>query len=139
MIVFAFDRDHTVDSSPDPGPVPLAWVKWLGTQSGIEVWAVGNQKLKGEAGIPGVDEMRVRLGIPKKKAGSAFKDRNNTLDRRTRNVNSKIKRLKFLAQMFPAAERLIVVDDFDLSRADGWEYYDPDEFMRVVFPQFPRP
>ena len=136
MIVFAFDRDRTVDSSRDPGPVPLAWVKWLAAQPGIEVWAVGNQALKAEAGIPGVDEMRVRLGIPKKAAGSAFKDRNNTLDKRTRNVNSKIKRLKFLSQIFPAAERLIVVDDFDLSHAEGWEYYDPSEFMRVVVPEF---
>ncbi|NIU04053.1 MAG: adaptin protein, partial [Gammaproteobacteria bacterium] len=45
MIVFAFDRDLTVDSSPHPGPIPLKWVRFLARKTACEVWAVGNQAL----------------------------------------------------------------------------------------------
>ncbi len=133
MIVFAFDRDLTVDVNE--GPVSLAWIKWLVDKTEHEVWAIGNQLLKGEAGIPGLDEMKMRLAIPKAPR-DVFKDKNNTLDKRARNINSKIKRLSFLSRLFPDAARKIVTDDFDLSQAEGWEYYSPADFVRIIVPEF---
>ncbi len=148
MIVFAFDRDLTVDVNK--GPIPLAWVRWLASTAN-EVWAVGNQRLKAEAGIPGVEEMRIRLGIPKKAARTRARRTRYVSskrlkflaqmaaipepDKRTWNVNSKIKRLKMLAQIFPDAELRIVVDDYDLSHAGGWKYYTPAEFVAVWGPR----
>ncbi len=141
MILFAFDRDSTVDSSPDPGPIPLAWIKWLVEKTEHEVWAVGNQALKAEAGIPGIDEMRDRLDIaPKAAKGLVGVDHAAAdVSKRQRNVNSKIKRLGFLSQLFPDAARKIVTDDFDLSQAEGWEYYSPADFVRLIMPQFGDP
>ena len=58
MIVFAFDRDLTVDVNE--GPVPLALVRHLAPETEHEVWATGNQLLKQEAGIPGITEILAR-------------------------------------------------------------------------------
>ncbi|MCH8309519.1 MAG: hypothetical protein IIB17_03355, partial [Chloroflexi bacterium] len=57
-----------------------------------EVWATGNQLLKAEAGIPGIDEMRERNGMGPGKAGRE-------------------KRLHILRQIFPQAAARIVVDE----------------------------
>lgn len=66
--VFLFDRDLTVnvnweveelDWIPENAePVPLQWVIWLAHESEHHVWATGNQHLRREAGIPGVEEAR---------------------------------------------------------------------------------
>ena len=138
MIVFAFDRDMTVDSSPDPGPVPLAWVKWLAKETPHEVWAIGNQALKAEAGIPGINELRERLDLPPKAAKrmEGVDHATRELSKRERNVNSKIKRLNYLSELFSNATRRIVTDDFDLSGAQGWEYYSPADFVLLIMPEF---
>lgn len=66
--VFLFDRDLTVDLNwevedldwiPEGAePVPIEWVIWLAHESEHHVWATGNQHLRNEAGIPGVEEAR---------------------------------------------------------------------------------
>ena len=62
-IVFAFDRDRTVRVNQLYKPdtlVPLAWVRHLAHETDHEVWAIGNQTLKGEADIPGIEELAER-------------------------------------------------------------------------------
>lgn len=55
MIVFAFDREFTVDLNPHPTrqAVPLDWVQTLAHET-HRVYAIGNQNLADEAAIPGV-------------------------------------------------------------------------------------
>ena len=125
MIVFAFDRDLTVDSSPDPGPIPLAWVRFLAHETACEVWAIGNQALKAEADIPGLDELRERLGIEHK--APVFKERNNALSKRDRNIAGKHKRLRYVEQAFPGAT-LICIDDYPIG-IEPWIYSTPEAFV----------
>jgi len=56
MIVLAFDPDWTVDVNPPPNrrAVPLDWITYWAQQTNHEDWAIGNQDLVYEAGIPGV-------------------------------------------------------------------------------------
>ena len=56
MLVFAFDRDWTVDVNPNPNKeaVPLEWVRHLAHETEHAVYAIGNQLLADEAAIPGV-------------------------------------------------------------------------------------
>jgi len=56
MVVFAFDRDWTVDVNPHPRKeaVPLEWVRHLAHETDHPVYAIGNQALADEAAIPGV-------------------------------------------------------------------------------------
>jgi hypothetical protein len=56
MLVFAFDRDWTVDVNPHPrhDAVPLVWVRHLAHETPHAVYAIGNQTLAEEAAIPGV-------------------------------------------------------------------------------------
>jgi hypothetical protein len=62
MMVFAFDRDWTVDVNPHPQheAVPLTWVRHLAHDTNHEVWAIGNQDLKDEADIPGIEALAER-------------------------------------------------------------------------------
>lgn len=115
MIVFAFDRDLTVDINE--GPVPLALVRHLAHDTDHEVWATGNQLLKAEAGIPGIYEIIKRarakdLPVPVK------------LGRE--------RRIELLGELFPEADARIVVDDFCLSAIPGWHWYSPETFMELV-------
>lgn len=132
MIVIGFDRDQTVDVNG--GPVPLGLVKQLAAMPGFEVWAIGNQLLKVEAGIPGIDEMRARLGLGDKHVQVGTADQAaDTGTKRERNIAAKMKRLSMLAQIFPDAAMRIVVDDFDLSAAPGWTWFSPADFMSSDF------
>jgi len=56
MLVFAFDRDWTIDVNPHPrhDAVPLEWVRHLAHETPHAVYAIGNQTLAEEAAIPGV-------------------------------------------------------------------------------------
>lgn len=129
LVVWAFDRDHTVDSSPDPGPVKLDWIKWLHRATPHEVWAIGNQALCAEAGIPGTEEMARRL----KEAG-ATPDLERDVNfargskwKERRNIGMKHKRMAALKLLIPHAEFYVCVDDFDISQP-GWKYYTPERF-----------
>lgn len=130
MIVFAFDRDNTVSSSSDPGPVPLALVKAL-HRAGHEVWAIGNQALVAEAGIPGLDALWKKVGkMPTTAAPTGDTAAAIAADgaKKARNIASKRARLAGLSALFPAAVLRIAVDDFDIS-APGWVYLTPSQFV----------
>jgi len=47
MLVFAFDRDWTIDVNPHPrhDAVPLEWVRHLAHETPHAVYAIGNQTL----------------------------------------------------------------------------------------------
>jgi hypothetical protein len=129
MILFAFDRDLTVDSSPDPGPVPLSLVIELARYH--EVWAIGNQALVEEAGIPGLAVLRQQLNMTPKQF-SVVKRRDAELTKIERNIKSKINRLNLLTQLFPFMKTCICIDDYDIS-TPGWIYYTPHQFMETEY------
>jgi len=54
-VLYCFDRDATVETGIPRGPVPLSDVKALDEQN--VVYATGNQRLRKEAGIPGVKDL----------------------------------------------------------------------------------
>lgn len=129
MKVFAFDRDHTVDVSPHPSPekemVPLDWVRRLSGEH--EVWAIGNQKLKKEADIPGLQEL-VR-GLDNEwyeKLGEKVDDEYHD------DFPTREERLHMLSELFPNADEYIVVDDADLNHVEGWNHYHAWDFVSSV-------
>ena len=130
MMVFAFDRDWTVDVNPPPGDrvaVPLEWVRHLAHETDHEVWAVGNQDLKAEADIPGIVELAERYydeGIERLGA------RNDA--GRYEFWPLRRERLRMLTEVFPDAAEYIVVDDLDLSDVEGWNHYHAWEFVPAV-------
>jgi len=125
-MVFAFDRDHTVDVSPHPenSVVPLEWVAYIAHETKHEVWAIGNQDLKQEADIPGLQEAIRRLDndwydILGDRADEDWFDEWPT----------RRERVRMLEELFPAAEAYIVVDDSDLSDLEGWIHYFAWDFV----------
>lgn len=129
MMVFAFDRDWTVDVNPRPGhdAVPLAWVEHLAHETDHEVWAIGNQDLTHEAEIPGIVELSERYyeeGIDRLGEQDEFGRFEFWPLRR--------ERLRMLTEVFPDAVEYIVVDDIDLSDVDGWNHYYAWEFVPAV-------
>jgi hypothetical protein len=161
--LFAFDRDDTVTSSPEKtGPVPVEWVRHLAHDTGHEVWATGNQKLKDEADLPGVEEMvdlsTERWGDPKEH----FRQRSHPkLERRegvpadapdpdvvttlylrednpvprgfpTDDSLDREQRLRLLAALFPDCDKRVVVDNKYLDHLDEWVHYYPGEFVEFV-------
>jgi len=54
-VLYCFDRDATVETGIPRGPVPLADVESLEEKN--VVYATGNQRLRKEAGIPGVKDL----------------------------------------------------------------------------------
>lgn len=114
-VVFAFDRDYTVDVNPPRGqerePVPLTWVAYLAHRTKHIVYATGNQLLKQEASVPGTADI---INAHPDIEGSA----ENTDLRPDRS-----ERLGLLADLYTDAERFVVVDDEDLSALSLWEHY----------------
>ena len=128
MYLLAFDRDWTVDVNPHPDreAVPLAWVRHWAHETDHAVWAIGNQDLVAEADIPGtVESIRRRDGDIE-----ALGERNEF--GRYEHWPTREERLHILADLFPEADRRIVVDDLDLSRVEGWEHYHAWEFVPLV-------
>ena len=129
MMVFAFDRDWTVDVNPRPQheAVPLTWVRHLAHETGHDVWAIGNQDLKEEADIPGIEVLAERYyeeGIDRLGEQNEF-DRYDYWPERP-------DRLRMLAEEFPDATEYIVVDDIDLSNVEGWSHYYAWDFVSAV-------
>lgn len=118
QLVFCFDRDRTVDTSFG-GPVPLQWVEKLAHETRHPVYAIGNQTLKREANIPGVQEMRSKLNL----------DPSSSSDRRHVFMPARRERVRLAERLHPDATEYIVVDDVDLSDMDGWTHYFPDDFV----------
>lgn len=115
--LIAFDRDGTTETGHPPGPVPIAAIADL-KDKGFNLWAIGNQRLCEETGLPGWKTLIERSGA--NRHAHYLGDRVQFLDR--------IGVLKLLEQLFPDHKR-IVVDDFDLSMVAGWTWLTPDGFM----------
>lgn len=148
MIVFAFDRDSTVDVNPpdDGSPaVPLEWVEHLAHETEHEVWATGNQRLAEEADIPG-DEAAVqgyvdRWGDPADhmEARPAPNLETQVIDDvdapapdlttavyryQTEDIRpSRQQRIRLVGALFPDADRYVAVDNRYLGFVEGWEHY----------------
>lgn len=126
MNVYCFDRDLTV--STNEGPVPLAVVQYLAYETEHQVWAIGNQHLKQEAGIPGVQEAKELLETfvfpgqaPETDSPVTYKPIRREGIRLVKDVYSVSNQ---------SVEEFVVVDDVDLTglEREGWTYYKPEEF-----------
>jgi len=133
--VVCFDRDYTVsvNAAPLRKSVPLAWVKQLAHgEPDVDVWATGNQILRGEATIHGVPyagavwesiyDESIEAVYPGEWAEHYFPARDD--------------RLRVIYDIYSAYHeydqlRMIVVDDSDLSalESEGWEYYTAWDFV----------
>ena len=129
MLVFAFDRDWTVDVNPHPrhDAVPLGWVRHLAHDTPHAVYAIGNQTLAEEAAIPGVVDI----------VGRHPDDWDEWLgekqpDGRYEQFPLRRERLSLIADLHPDADGYVVVDDLDLSDVDVWEHYHVWEFVPAV-------
>lgn len=127
-IVFAFDRDHTVDVNPPPGDraaVPLAWIRHLAHRTDHVVFATGNQTLKAEAEIPGIAEIvHAHPDLTVEEANARTGLFGGRLPRR--------ERVRSLGDLYPSATERIVVDDVDLGDVPGWTHYFPWDFHEAV-------
>ena len=132
MILFAFDRDCTIDSSDDPGPIPLLLVRYLHFKTEHQVGAIGNQILCLEAEIPGIKDVQRELNLSKEEIdrviGKMKEDRKAILEKQHRNVFSKQTRLYWLEMLHPDILVKIVIDDYFIDR-EGWVHLFP-EFMK---------
>ena len=129
MLVFAFDRDWTVDVNPHPrhDAVPLEWVRHLAHETDHAVYAIGNQTLAEEAAIPGVVDIVGRHGdawdewLGDKQPDGYYEQ-----------FPTRRERLSLIADLHPDADGYVVVDDLDLSDVDGWEHYHAWDFVPAV-------
>ncbi|QSG16306.1 HEAT repeat domain-containing protein [Halapricum desulfuricans] len=129
MLVFAFDRDWTVDVNPHPQyeAVPLEWVRYLAHKTDHAVYAIGNQDLAEEAAIPGVVDI---VGRHPADWDDWLGDKQP--DGRYESFPTRRERLTLIEALHPAADRYIVVDDLDLSDVEGWQHYHAWEFVPAV-------
>ncbi|MFC7074691.1 hypothetical protein ACFQJ7_08515 [Halovenus rubra] len=137
--VVCFDRDYTVSVNPHPNheAVPLSWVKHLAHERReIHVWATGNQYLRKEAAIPGINEAITswqELMLP------------DSVERFREYVppqSARLGRKEGLALVRAIYEELnpnpknqpdfIVVDDVDLSGLGGYEHKFPWTFVDAI-------
>ncbi len=122
--VFSFDRDYTVDVNQ--GPVPLDWIKKLKDHEECVCWAHGNQRLKQESGIPGIEEAHQRAEDETlSKLG---------LSRDPTVLPPRKKRLYLIGSLYSSSTKKVCVDDVNLSRLKGWDYYPPSEFVETFDP-----
>jgi len=128
-LVFAFDRDWTVDVNPHPRheAVPLEWVRHLAHDTDHAVYAIGNQDLAEEAAIPGVVDIVGRHDDPWDEWLGAKQP-----DGYYEQFPLRRERLTLISDLHPDADGYIVVDDLDLSDVDGWEHYHAWDFVPAV-------
>ncbi|GAA0529162.1 HEAT repeat domain-containing protein [Halorubrum aquaticum] len=129
MLVFAFDRDWTVDVNPHPrhDAVPLEWVRHLAHETPHAVYAIGNQTLTEEAAIPGVVDV---VGRHPDDWDEWLGDKQP--DGRYEQFPLRRERLALIADLHPDANGYVVVDDLDLSDVDEWDHYHAWEFVPAV-------
>lgn len=129
MLVFAFDRDWTVDVNPHPDhdAVPLEWVRHLAHETPHAVYAIGNQTLVEEAAIPGIVDI-----VDRHPDDSEQWLGGKQPDGRYERFPLRRERLALIADLHPAADGYIVVDDLDLSDVDGWDHFHAWEFVSAV-------
>jgi hypothetical protein len=123
------DRDQTMDCSTyDPGPVPKRGVDKLKTT----VWATGNQRLKDELDIPGLVEARHYWEeLYQCDIETVYSSYGG--DRITKNGHRKPSReegVMTVRDLYDPQDRIVVVDDVDLSGIDGVEHYFPEEVVK---------
>lgn len=149
--VYAFDRDLTVDVNPHPerDAVPLGWVRSLADCDEVDVWAIGNQRLRYEADIPGLPELMRERGASylhvqfltgllwfewhlHRYPGlqTMFALLAPHVARTT--MPPRVKRLRQVEDLYQSETTRIVVDDTDLSAVDGWTHYYPWDFVEAV-------
>ncbi|WP_254830350.1 HEAT repeat domain-containing protein [Haloglomus salinum] len=129
MLVFAFDRDWTVDVNAHPRreAVPLEWVRELAHGTEHAVYAIGNQDLAAEAAIPGVVDI---VGMHPDDWDRWLGEKRR--DGRYERFPKRRERLGLIADLHPEADGYVVVDDIDLSDVDGWDHYHAWEFVPAV-------
>lgn len=128
-LVFAFDRDWTVDVNPHPRheAVPLGWVRHLAHETDHTVYAIGNQTLAEEAAIPGVVDIVGRHDdawdewLGGKQPDGYYEQ-----------FPLRRERLSLIEDLHPDADGYIVIDDLDLSDVAGWEHYHAWDFVPAV-------
>ena len=102
-VLYCFDRDATVETGIPRGPVPLSDVKNLEEEN--VVYATGNQRLRREAGIPGV------------------KDIHNGHISRTQGISM------VWQEECDCVDATVAIDDVDVSGVSDLDvYYEPWEF-----------
>lgn len=129
MLVFAFDRDWTVDVNAHPRreAVPLEWVRELAHGTEHAVYAIGNQDLAAEAAIPGVVDI---VGMHPDDWDQWLGEKRR--DGRYERFPERRERLELVADLHPDADGYVVVDDLDLSDVSGWVHYHAWEFVPAV-------
>jgi hypothetical protein len=106
-ILYCFDRDATVETGIPRGPVPLLTVRRLSDEN--PVYATGNQRLRGEADIPGVKDLQE--GHTSRRDGISIVWQNES-------------------ENFDAA---VAIDDVDVSDVSDIDvYYEPWEFYLTL-------
>lgn len=137
-IVLCFDRDFTVSVNPRPGKeaVPIGWVQYWAHETDIPVWATGNQHLKSEAEIPGIEE--AERAWMEYIAGEEYEYENsNLVDYSKPRRRDGLRLIQDVYEaVFPDEDfRFIVVDDVDvsdLSEEGPWTHYLPWDFFEQV-------
>lgn len=133
--VVCFDRDETVSVNPAPDreAVPLSWVKELAHgRDDVDVWATGNQHLRAEAAIYGIDEAR--------DLWESYNERSVKPEYESRGYHSykpaRMEGLRLIEDVYDAyAESMptmVVVDDVDLRGLEGFFHYFPWDFVEAV-------
>lgn len=138
-IVLCFDRDYTISVNECPHDdheqVPLSWVKYYHNDCDtIDVWATGNQKLVGEASIPGVKAARY---IHRKQNGyptDEFDDINHDLHSYEPSRREGLRLIKDCYENAGLDCEYYVVDDVNLQdmESEGWDYFSPDDFVQYT-------
>ena len=144
--MLCFDRDLTVSTNPphDSLAVPLSWIKYLAHErTDCDVVASGNQHLKKEGAIPGMEEVKrcwELLNVDGALPYLSESDKSGELGESGEYETFKPARRYGLMLVkdvydtaFPNSDiTFIVVDDVDLSDLEGFEYYFPESFVYAV-------
>lgn len=134
MTVYMFDRDRTVDVNGPRGDkegVPLAWVKWLAHETDNPVFATGNQHLRREAAIPGLQEAKeiyeARTG---RSANDVYEDDSFIEGYKPCRRDG----LRLVKEIHPDEQDFVVIDDIDLTDMsdEGITHYFPWDFVADV-------
>lgn len=132
-----FDRDYTVDVNPHPDrrAIPLRLVKYLAHQTHHPVFATGNQHLRREALIPGVEDAadaweQMNDGYPE----DEYEDDTYFSGYKPSRENC----VRLVRDIHPDHDEFFVFDDIDLSHLnqEGIIHYYPwngEEFIRDNF------
>ena len=121
-----FDRDYTVDVNPHPtrDAVPLRLVKYLAHETDHRVFATGNQHLRREALIPGVEEARQVWEVQN---GYSPEDRYEDESYFDKYKPSRKNCVRLVRDIHPNQNEFIVIDDVNLKilQNEGVEHYYP--------------